>query len=209
MSERKTLKLQITLVPTPLCKRSLYHVLPKNQWRKLRADKLAAHGLVCDTCGKKDDDGRFFHAHEIWNCEEEIKVTAVARLTGIGIVCRTCHAVMHFENATRISLAYRKCPLHPDAYSIFTFKTVDGEHAIVCSECRAVLPDPLDVVRAHFCEVNDVFLDEFHRHFAEASAHWSGRNELEWTVDWGAFAPMVEAAEAKRSARTHKKAGVP
>jgi hypothetical protein len=199
MSERKTLKLQISLVPNPLCKRNLYHVLPKNQWRKLRADTLAAHGLVCDVCGKRDDESRFFHAHEIWNYEEKTKVTAVARLAGIGIVCRTCHAVMHFENATRISHDYRKCPMCPDGHPLFIFLK-DGEgHAIVCSECRVVLPDPLDTLRAHFCQVNDVSLDAFHRHFAEASAHWSGRSELEWTVDWGAFTPMVEAAEAKRA----------
>jgi hypothetical protein len=196
------LKLRIFMVPTPLWQISLRSKLPQNQWRQLRSEMLNDHGLFCDECGKVDNNSRRFHAHETW-AYEETGETAAASLTGIGVICSECHAVIHFGRSRSFTML--KCPACP-ATDFIASTGLNGELEFTCSVCQTIAPDPLERARTHLCQVNNVSLDAFQGHRADAFSDWRRRSEMKWTVDWGPYRPLVERSELRRSARRKRAA---
>ena len=59
------------------------------------------------------------------------------------------------------------------------------------------VPHALDAAIAHFCRLNGVGRDVFEKHKDEAFAEWHRLNALEWRVDWGQYAAMVDRAAGK------------
>jgi hypothetical protein len=91
------LKLEIELVPEPLWGVNLRSNLTQTQWKRVRQEAIARG--VGDIC-KAGGAGLPLHAHERWAYDD---TGAVARLTGVGSVCRACHAVAHFRATQRIA----------------------------------------------------------------------------------------------------------
>jgi hypothetical protein len=88
---------------------------------------------------------------------------AVAKLTEIKLSCWHCHAVEHFGAIGSMALG--------------------GE----------LSAQAVDDTIAHFCRLNRVGIPEFEAHALEAFQKHDELSQLEWRVDWGQFAPMVEA----------------
>jgi len=87
------MKLEIELVPTPLWRESLYRLLTRGQWDKIRKPALDRAGGRCEVCG--DATARLL-CHEQWHYDE---ATCVRKLTGIQAVCQPCSSVMHIGRA--------------------------------------------------------------------------------------------------------------
>lgn len=100
---------------------------------------------------------------------------AVARLVGLKISCWHCHMVEHFGGLGKM--------------------VASGELT------RRAIDDTTE----HFCRVNKVGLDEFKRHLAEAKAEWMRLSQLEWVVDWGEYAALVEETALKREQRRQQR----
>lgn len=87
------MKLAIELVPTPLWGESLYRLLTRGQWDKIRKpalDRAAGHCEVCGVAAAR------LICHEQWHYDH---VTGVRTLTGIQAVCQPCSSVMHIGRA--------------------------------------------------------------------------------------------------------------
>lgn len=83
------------MVPGPLWRINLRHVLPRSQWRKLRTDLIAERGLTCEVCGTAETEGKRIFVHEEWEYATDLK-PAIAHLVGLKLSCWHCHAVEHF-----------------------------------------------------------------------------------------------------------------
>lgn len=152
-----TYALSINTVPQPLWGRNLRkEKMTKRQWQKLRARLIGERGMLCKTCGKEVAASRDIRAHERWEYDTSV-APAVARLTGIELVCWLCHAVEHFGVTERL---------------------------VENGEMRA---EALDETIDHFCAVNGVERSAFESHRRDAFARWRELSELEWQIDWGTF----------------------
>src|SRR6266516_251626 len=87
------MKLVIELVPTPLWRESLYRLLTRGQWDKIRKPALDRAAGHCEVCG---DSAARLLCHEQWRYDE---AAGVRLLTGIQAVCQTCSSVMHIGRA--------------------------------------------------------------------------------------------------------------
>jgi hypothetical protein len=127
---------------------------------------IAERGKSCAICGSDDQP----HDHEIWKYEEKRR-TGIARLTGIEIICRDCHAIHHWGVTTRLLL----------------------EGAITSDEIRRLI--------RHACTINGCKPREFKRRADEATMVWERRSKLRWKLDWGGYTDAVRRAEAARKLR--------
>jgi len=87
------MKLEIELVPTPLWRESLYRLLTRGQWDKIRKPALDRAAGRCEVCG---DAAARLLCHEQWQYDD---ATGVRKLTGIQAVCQPCSSVMHIGRA--------------------------------------------------------------------------------------------------------------
>ena len=82
------MKLRIELVPKTCWYQSLYRILPKAQWNKIRKETVAKAGNVCEICGAS---GKLY-CHEIWEYDDK---RGIQRLRGFEAVCSLCNLVKH------------------------------------------------------------------------------------------------------------------
>jgi hypothetical protein len=87
---------------------------------------------------------------------------AVARVKGILLSCWHCHACDHF-------------PL-----------------TLILEREGQITAEGVEEAIAHFCAVNHVGRDGFEQHLRAAMAEWDRLSELEWRVDFGPFAGLVD-----------------
>lgn len=83
------MKLKIELVPSTVWESSLYRLLPKEVWNKVRNDFIEKHGRKCQICGETKG---IMNLHEIWNYDDE---NHIQKLEGFTLLCRMCHHVKH------------------------------------------------------------------------------------------------------------------
>lgn len=87
--ERRKFKLEIELVPEPLWERSLYHMLPREEWKRLWHKIIQEEGGKCYICGST---GMKLELHEFWEYDDENRVQ---KLVGMHLICDLCHMVKH------------------------------------------------------------------------------------------------------------------
>ena len=83
------MKLVIELVPSTAWNKSLYNLLPKSEWSRIKTEIYDGEGNRCYICGKI---GSQLEAHEFWEYDEETKTQ---RLIGIHHLCDLCHKIKH------------------------------------------------------------------------------------------------------------------
>lgn len=88
-------KLDFEFVPEECWGYSLYHLLSKEDWDKVRKDAYRRAGYRCCICGAKG----VLEAHEKWRYDD---ARALQTLEDVLALCRRCHEVKH------ISLAYQR-----------------------------------------------------------------------------------------------------
>jgi len=82
-------KLTIELVPSSVWRSSLYQLLPRNVWNRIKREIYAREGRKCYICGTTE--GRF-SAHEFWEYDDE---THAQKLAAIHHLCNLCHKIKH------------------------------------------------------------------------------------------------------------------
>lgn len=95
---------------------------------------------------------------------------SVAKLIRVEPVCAKCHAVHHWGRTKQLA----------------------ARGAIEHSRYLAL--------RKHFRTVNRCSQRDMDRHIDRSFRIWHTRNERNWRVDWGDFAPLIREAEAARAA---------
>lgn len=91
------MKLEIELVPTPLWGESLYRLLTRAQWEKIRRpvlDRAAGHCEVCGVVSAR------LTCHEQWDYQDDAGRRV---LTGIQAVCGLCNSVTHIGRVGTIA----------------------------------------------------------------------------------------------------------
>jgi hypothetical protein len=89
-------KLEIELVPTPLWGESLYRLLTKGQWNRIRIPVLDKAAGSCEVCGSASAR---LQCHEQWRYDD---VMGIRALIGIEAVCGPCNSVLHIGRARRV-----------------------------------------------------------------------------------------------------------
>ena len=83
------MKLEIELVPSTVWFSSLYRLLPKNEWYRLKDKIYAEEGRKCYICGS--EQGRF-SLHEFWEYDDD---KHIQRLSELHHLCNLCHKIKH------------------------------------------------------------------------------------------------------------------
>lgn len=83
------MKLSIELVPSTVWESSLYQLLPKSVWNKIRNKHIEKHGRKCQICGETKG---VMNLHEIWKYDD---VNHIQKLEGFILLCKMCHHVKH------------------------------------------------------------------------------------------------------------------
>ena len=85
----KKFKLEIELVPSSVWYSSLYQLLPRNVWYRIKQRLYAEEGRECYICGSRE--GRF-SAHEFWQYDDG---ALIQRLVAVHHLCNLCHKIKH------------------------------------------------------------------------------------------------------------------
>ena len=91
----------IHLVPMQLWHMNMRALVTRTEWKKLRVALLESQGIICATCGKEETLPRRVYAHEEWEYDESAE-PAIAKITGVSLVCWHCHAIEHWGCTTSI-----------------------------------------------------------------------------------------------------------
>ena len=83
------MRLEIELVPSTVWFSSLYRLLPKNEWYRLKDNVYAEEGRKCYICGS--GQGRF-SLHEFWEYDDD---KHIQKLSGLHHLCNLCHKIKH------------------------------------------------------------------------------------------------------------------
>jgi len=83
------LKLTIELVPSSVWYSSLYQLLPRNVWHRIKQEIYSKEGRKCYICGSRE--GRF-SAHEFWEYDDK---DHIQRLVAVHHLCNLCHKIKH------------------------------------------------------------------------------------------------------------------
>ncbi|MCW4018321.1 MAG: HNH endonuclease [Candidatus Bathyarchaeota archaeon] len=83
------MKLEIELVPSTVWYSSLYQLLPKEVWNKIRNSIILERGRKCQVCGETMG---VMNLHEIWSYDD---MNHIQKLEGFVLLCRMCHNVKH------------------------------------------------------------------------------------------------------------------
>jgi predicted house-cleaning noncanonical NTP pyrophosphatase (MazG superfamily) len=83
------LELTIELVPSTVWYSSLYRLLPREVWDRIRNEIIENNGRKCQICG--ETEGKM-NLHEIWEYND---AEHVQKLKGFVLLCAMCHHVKH------------------------------------------------------------------------------------------------------------------
>lgn len=83
------MKLTVELVPSTVWYSSLYRLLPREVWDRIRNEIISRNGRKCQVCGKTEGK---MNLHEIWGCND---MKHVQKLKGFILLCEMCHHVKH------------------------------------------------------------------------------------------------------------------
>jgi len=81
--------LEIELVPSTVWYSSLYRLLPKNEWCRLKVKAYAKEGRKCYIC---DSEQGPFSLHEFWEYDDG---KHIQRLSEVHHLCNLCHKIKH------------------------------------------------------------------------------------------------------------------
>lgn len=91
------MNLEIELVPSSVWESSLYRLLPKKEWNRIRDDIISEKGRKCQICGEIEG---VMNLHEIWSYNDE---KYLQKLEGFLLLCRMCHHIKHLGLAGILS----------------------------------------------------------------------------------------------------------
>lgn len=83
------MKLSAELVPSTVWYSSLYRLLPKEVWDKIRSEIIEQKGRKCQICN--ETEGKM-NLHEIWKYDDK---NHIQKLEGFILLCEMCHHVKH------------------------------------------------------------------------------------------------------------------
>ena len=83
------MELTIELVPSTVWYSSLYRLLPREVWDRIRNEIIRNNGRKCQICG--ETEGKM-NLHETWEYDD---VKHVQTLKGFILLCEMCHHVKH------------------------------------------------------------------------------------------------------------------
>jgi hypothetical protein len=83
------MKLTVELVPSTVWYSSLYRLLPREVWDRIRNEIISKNGRKCQVCG--ETEGKM-NLHEIWGYDD---TKHVQKLKGFTLLCEMCHHVKH------------------------------------------------------------------------------------------------------------------
>jgi hypothetical protein len=151
------LKLKVNPVPLMLHGINMRSELPKSRWVELRAELLQERGNCCEACGIAPSNLADVEAHEDWEYSTARR-PARASLTGIRLLCPTCHATVHF----RLQVALVRAGKLPETH--------------------------LRDIEDHFCAVNKVGNRMFELHVDDVFENWAMLNKRKrWDVHFGPY----------------------
>ena len=81
--------LEIELVPSTVWYSSLYRLLPRNEWHRLKDKVYAKEERKCYICGSEQKP---FSLHEFWEYDDD---RHVQRLSQVHHLCNLCHKIKH------------------------------------------------------------------------------------------------------------------
>jgi hypothetical protein len=82
------MKLTVELVPSTVWFSSLYRLLPKSEWYRLKKEAFAKEGHKCYICGSD----RGLSLHEFWSYDDE---KHIQKLLEFHHLCNFCHKIKH------------------------------------------------------------------------------------------------------------------
>ena len=91
------MRLEIELVPKPLWGDSLFRLLTRGQWEKIRTVAVDRAAGRCEVCGALS--ARLI-GHEQWTYDDEAGTRV---LTGVKAVCGPCNSVTHFGRSRNLA----------------------------------------------------------------------------------------------------------
>jgi hypothetical protein len=91
------LKLTVELVPSTVWYSSLYRLLPREVWDRIRENIIKQNGRKCQICGETEGT---MNLHEIWEYDD---VKHIQKLKGFILLCRMCHHVKHIGLAGNLA----------------------------------------------------------------------------------------------------------
>jgi len=77
------------LVPSTVWESSLYRLMPRETWNKIRDNFIEENGRKCQICGETTGT---MNLHEIWNYDD---MKHIQKLEGLVLLCKMCHHVKH------------------------------------------------------------------------------------------------------------------
>jgi len=83
------LKLTIELVPSTVWHSSLYRLLPKREWYRLKNKVYGEEGRRCHICSSERGP---FSLHEFWEYDDD---KHIQRLSEFHHLCNLCHKIKH------------------------------------------------------------------------------------------------------------------
>lgn len=83
------MELTIELVPSTVWYSSLYRLLPREVWDRIKNEIIENNGRKCQICG--ETEGKM-NLHEIWEYND---AEHVQKLEGFVLLCAMCHHVKH------------------------------------------------------------------------------------------------------------------
>lgn len=83
------MKLEIELVPSTVWYSSLYRLLPREIWDRVRNEIIIKKGRKCQICGETEG---VMNLHEIWKYDDE---KHIQKLEGFILLCKLCHHIKH------------------------------------------------------------------------------------------------------------------
>jgi len=101
------------------------------------------------------------------------------------------HEVWEYDTSSSPAIAHLK------GLSLACWQCHLSEHWGKLSGIAMTRPGLLAETIAHYCKVNKVSRTTFARDKTRAFAAWDKLNELEWEIDWGDYAPMLQACLGK------------
>jgi hypothetical protein len=91
------MKLEIELVPSTVWESSLYRLLPKKVWNRIRNEIIIERGRKCQLCGETKG---VMNLHEIWSYDDK---KHLQKLEGFILLCAMCHHIKHIGLAGILS----------------------------------------------------------------------------------------------------------
>lgn len=83
------MKLEIELVPSTVWHSSLYRLLSRKVWNKIRIEIIRENGRKCQVCGETEG---IMNLHELWRYDDG---KHIQKLEGFILLCKMCHHVKH------------------------------------------------------------------------------------------------------------------